>query len=244
MNSFIRLEHISKTYKLGETAFHALRNISVSFESGTFCFVTGRSGSGKTTLLNLIGTLDKPTKGKIFLEGKDISILPDKSLSELRRRRIGFVFQDFNLLNEYSVWDNVCLSFYLDGAKPDRTYLEELLNTFGLWERRDSYPAQLSGGQQQRVAIARAMANHPAILLADEPTGNLDHRSGSEVMQMLRLSRERFQQTILLVTHDVEYIGLADRRIHIEDGRIVDDTQNAESASHFDFDSGAMPYKE
>ena len=238
MNSFIRLEHISKTYKLGETAFHALRNISVSFESGTFCFVTGRSGSGKTTLLNLIGTLDKPTKGKIFLEGKDISILPDKSLSELRRRRIGFVFQAFNLLNEYSVWDNVCLSFYLDGAKPDRTYLEELLNTFGLWERRDSYPAQLSGGQQQRVAIARAMANHPAILLADEPTGNLDHRSGSEVMQMLRLSRERFQQTILLVTHDVEYIGLADRRIHIEDGRIVDDTQNAESASHFDFDSG------
>lgn len=207
MNSFIRLEHISKTYKLGETAFHALRNISVSFESGTFCFVTGRSGSGKTTLLNLIGTLDKPTKGKIFLEGKDISILPDKSLSELRRRRIGFVFQAFNLLNEYSVWDNVCLSFYLDGAKPDRTYLEELLNTFGLWERRDSYPAQLSGGQQQRVAIARAMANHPAILLADEPTGNLDHRSGSEVMQMLRLSRERFQQTILLVTHDVEYIG-------------------------------------
>ena len=138
MNSFIRLEHISKTYKLGETAFHALRNISVSFESGTFCFVTGRSGSGKTTLLNLIGTLDKPTKGKIFLEGKDISILPDKSLSELRRRRIGFVFQAFNLLNEYSVWDNVCLSFYLDGAKPDRTYLEELLNTFGLWERRDS----------------------------------------------------------------------------------------------------------
>ena len=244
MNSFIRLEHISKTYKLGETAFHALRNISVSFESGTFCFVTGRSGSGKTTLLNLIGTLDKPTKGKIFLEGKDISILPDKSLSELRRRRIGFVFQAFNLLNEYSVWDNVCLSFYLDGAKPDRTYLEELLNTFGLWERRDSYPAQLSGGQQLRVAIARAMANHPAILLADEPTGNLDHRSGSEVMQMLRLSRERFQQTILLVTHDVEYIGLADRRIHIEDGRIVDDTQNAESASHFDFDSGAMPYKE
>ena len=244
MNSFIRLEHISKTYKLGETAFHAHRNISVSFESGTFCFVTGRSGSGKTTLLNLIGTLDKPTKGKIFLEGKDISILPDKSLSELRRRRIGFVFQAFNLLNEYSVWDNVCLSFYLDGAKPDRTYLEELLNTFGRWERRDSYPAQLSGGQQQRVAIARAMANHPAILLADEPTGNLDHRSGSEVMQMLRLSRERFQQTILLVTHDVEYIGLADRRIHIEDGRIVDDTQNAESASHFDFDSGAMPYKE
>ena len=244
MNSFIRLEHISKTYKLGETAFHALRNISVSFESGTFCFVTGLSGSGKTTLLNLIGTLDKPTKGKIFLEGKDISILPDKSLSELRRRRIGFVFQAFNLLNEYSVWDNVCLSFYLDGAKPDRTYLEELLNTFGLWERRDSYPAQLSGGQQQRVALARAMANHPAILLADEPTGNLDHRSGSEVMQMLRLSRERFQQTILLVTHDVEYIGLADRRIHIEDGRIVDDTQNAESASHFDFDSGAMPYKE
>lgn len=238
MNSFIRLEHISKTYKLGETAFHALRNISVSFESGTFCFVTGRSGSGKTTLLNLIGTLDKPTKGKIFLEGKDISILPDKSLSELRRRRIGFVFQAFNLLNEYSVWDNVCLSFYLDGAKPDRTYLEELLNTFGLWERRDSYPAQLSGGQQQRVAIARAMANHPAILLADEPTGNLDHRSGSEVMQMLRLSRERFQQTILLVTHDVEYIDLADRRIHIEDGRIVDDTQNAESASHFDSDSG------
>lgn len=238
MNSFIRLEHISKTYKLGETAFHALRNISVSFESGTFCFVTGRSGSGKTTLLNLIGTLDKPTEGKIFLEGKDISILPDKSLSELRRRRIGFVFQAFNLLNEYSVWDNVCLSFYLDGAKPDRTYLEELLNTFGLWERRDSYPAQLSGGQQQRVAIARAMANHPAILLADEPTGNLDHRSGSEVMQMLRLSRERFQQTILLVTHDVEYIGLADRRIHIEDGRIVDDTQNAESASPFDSDSG------
>ena len=158
MNSFIRLEHISKTYKLGETAFHALRNISVSFESGTFCFVTGRSGSGKTTLLNLIGTLDKPTKGKIFLEGKDISILPDKSLSELRRRRIGFVFQAFNLLNEYSVWDNVCLSFYLDGAKPDRTYLEELLNTFGLWERRDSYPAQLSGGQQQRVALARAKA--------------------------------------------------------------------------------------
>ena len=238
MNSFIRLEHISKTYKLGETAFHALRNISVSFESGTFCFVTGRSGSGKTTLLNLIGTLDKPTEGKIFLEGKDISILPDKSLSELRRRRIGFVFQAFNLLNEYSVWDNVCLSFYLDGAKPDRTYLEELLNTFGLWERRDSYPAQLSGGQQQRVAIARAMANHPALLLADEPTGNLDHRSGSEVMQMLRLSRERFQQTILLVTHDVEYIGLADRRIHIEDDRIVDDTQNAESASHFDSDSG------
>ena len=162
MNSFIRLEHISKTYKLGETAFHALRNISVSFESGTFCFVTGRSGSGKTTLLNLIGTLDKPTEGKIFLEGKDISILPDKSLSELRRRRIGFVFQAFNLLNEYSVWDNVCLSFYLDGAKPDRTYLEELLNTFGLWERRDSYPAQLSGGQQQRVAIARAKADHPA----------------------------------------------------------------------------------
>lgn len=228
MNSLIRLENVSKTYQLGETAFHALRNISIIFEAGTFCFVTGRSGSGKTTLLNLIGALDRPTEGKVFIEGKDVSKFSDKSLSELRRRRIGFVFQAFNLLNEYSVWDNVCLSFYLDGAKPDREYLEELLHTFGLWERRDSYPAQLSGGQQQRVAIARAMANHPAILLADEPTGNLDHQSGSEVMQMLRLSRERFRQTILLVTHDVEYIGLADRRIHIEDGRIAGDTKDSE----------------
>ena len=218
MNSFIRLEHISKTYKLGETAFHALRNISVSFESGTFCFVTGRSGSGKTTLLNLIGTLDKPTKGKIFLEGKDISILPDKSLSELRRRRIGFVFQAFNLLNEYSVWDNVCLSFYLDGAKPDRTYLEELLNTFGLWERRDSYPAQLSGGQQQRVAIARAVLLKPGIILADEPTASLDEANAGQVSLLLSGYARTLGSTLLVVSHDDAVLADMDRVLDLNRG--------------------------
>ena len=206
----------------------------------------GPSGSGKTTLLNCVATIDTVTSGHILVDGRDITGLRSRALAKFRRDDLGFIFQDSNLLDTLTGFENIALALTVKGESTAsiKPRVQAIARTLGVDEVLGKYPYQMSGGQKQRIAAARAMVADPKLVLADEPTGNLDHRSGSEVMQMLRLSRERFQQTILLVTHDVEYIGLADRRIHIEDGRIVDDTQNAESASHFDFDSGAMPYKE
>lgn len=222
MEPVIRLENIEKIYPNGDAELVALQDVSLEIEKGAFVAIVGRSGSGKTTLLNLIGTLDRPTAGKIYLEGRDISGLSDKELSVIRRQRVGFVFQTFNLLDEYTLWDNVCLPFYLDGAQPNAEFAEELLRIFDLWDRRDSHPSRLSGGQRQRVAIARAMVTRPAILLADEPTGNLDHKTGQEVMRMLKLAKEQYGQTVILVTHDMECAAQADYQVRIEDGRIAE----------------------
>lgn len=224
MSTVIELKDVSKTYPDGERRLAALNHVSLSISAGTFTSVTGRSGSGKTTLLNLIGALDRPTAGKIYFEGEDLSALPDKELSRLRRKRIGFIFQAYNLLEEYNVWDNICLPLYLDNAKPDTAYVEELLHTFGLWERRGASPSCLSGGQQQRVAVARALVTRPAVILADEPTGNLDYKTGLEVMGALKLSKERFKQTVILVTHDMENAAMAQRMLTLEDGKIAGDT--------------------
>lgn len=192
MKPVIEFQDVTKCYKNGESELMAVDHASFVISEGEFVAVTGKSGSGKSTMLNLMGALDTPTSGTVLLEGEPLNSLSDKKLSELRRRRIGFVFQKYQLLEEYSVWDNICLPFSIDHRKPDKEYVESLLNAFGIADKRDVHPNQLSGGQQQRVAIARAIAHRPAILLADEPTGNLDSETGLEVMRLLKLSQEQY----------------------------------------------------
>lgn len=222
MKPVIEFQDVVKCYKNGESELVAVDHVSFVIEEGEFVAVTGKSGSGKSTMLNLMGALDTPTSGTVLLEGEPLNSLSDKKLSELCRRRIGFVFQKYQLLEEYSVWDNICLPFSIDHRKPDKEYVESLLNAFGIADKRDAHPNQLSGGQQQRVAIARAIAHRPAILLADEPTGNLDSETGLDVMRLLKLSQEQYGQTIVLITHDADIAEWADRRIHITDGKITD----------------------
>ena len=220
MKPVIEFQDVTKCYKNGESELVAVDHASFVINEGEFVAVTGKSGSGKSTMLNLMGALDTPTSGTVLLEGEPLNAMSDKKLSEMRRRRIGFVFQKYQLLEEYSVWDNICLPFSIDHRKPDKEYIESLLEAFGIAEKRDMHPNQLSGGQQQRVAIARAIAHRPAILLADEPTGNLDSETGLEVMRLLKLSQEKYGQTIVLITHDPDIAEWADRRIHIVDGKI------------------------
>lgn len=220
--SILEATNISKVY--GQwTFFTALQKTSINFEEGTFTAIVGRSGSGKSTLLHILGGLDDPTSGTVLLEGKDIYSLSDKHNAKLRRKRVGFVFQFYNLISELTVYENIVLPIHLDGKKEDKAYIEELMDILGLTSKKNDLPQTLSGGQQQRVAIARALANKPAILLADEPTGNLDKKSGDEVMELLRLTRHHFNQTIILVTHDQALARMADRIITIEDGKIVSD---------------------
>ncbi len=195
--------------------------IDLTVEQGEFLAVVGTSGSGKSTLLHMLGGLDRPTSGKVYVDGKDISGLKDDALCIFRRRKIGFVFQSFNLVPVLNVYENIVFPVELDGNEIDRNYVERVISVLGLKDKLDSLPSQLSGGQQQRVAIARALASKPAILLADEPTGNLDSKTSQDVLGLLKVTGEKFGQTIVMITHNEEIAQLADRIIRIEDGRIV-----------------------
>lgn len=219
----LEVKDICKTYGNGETAVQALKHVSFSVPKGEFVAVVGESGSGKSTLLNTLGALDTPTSGKVYIDGKDIFAMKEKQLTVFRRRNIGFIFQAFNLIPELTVEQNMMFPVLLDYQKPNKKYLEELLTVLNLKERRNHLPNQLSGGQQQRVAIGRALMNAPAVVLADEPTGNLDTRNSCEIMQLLRDSNREFGQTMIVITHDEEIALAADRIIAVEDGRIVRD---------------------
>lgn len=212
---------LKKQYGTGETAVHALAGVNLSVENGEFVAVVGTSGSGKSTLLHMLGGLDRATSGKVYVDGKDIFALKDEELTIFRRRKIGFVFQSFNLVPVLSVYENIVLPLQLDGKTVDNAFIGEIAEALGLKEKLNVLPNQLSGGQQQRVAIARALAAKPAILLADEPTGNLDSYTSQDVMGLLKTTSTKFSQTIVMITHNEEIAQLADRIIRIEDGRIV-----------------------
>ena len=212
---------LKKQYGTGETAVHALAGVNLSVENGEFVAVVGTSGSGKSTLLHMLGGLDRATSGKVYVDGKDIFALKDEELTIFRRRKIEFVFQAFNLVPVLSVYENIVLPLQLDGKTVDNAFIGEIAEALGLKEKLNVLPNQLSGGQQQRVAIARALAAKPAILLADEPTGNLDSRTSQDVMGLLKTTSTKFAQTIVMITHNEEIAQLADRIIRIEDGRIV-----------------------
>ena len=212
---------LKKTYGKGDTAVNALNGINLKIENGEFTAIVGSSGSGKSTLLHMLGGLDRPTAGKVFVDGKDIFSLGDEELTVFRRRKTGFVFQSYNLVPVLSVYENIVLPIQLDGGRIDRKYMDEVIDTLGLGSKLNSFPNQLSGGQQQRVAIARALGAKPAIILADEPTGNLDSRTSQDVLGLLKISGERFSQTIVMITHNEEIAQTADRIIRIEDGRVV-----------------------
>ncbi len=220
MKNILKLDHLVKEYGQKENKVVALKSINLEVDKGEFVAIVGTSGSGKSTLLNLIGGLDTPTKGQIFVRDEEISLLKNRELTKYRRDSIGFVFQNYSLMPVLSVYDNVALPLSLSGKKVDHGYIKELLTELGIWDKRRKYPSELSGGQMQRVAIARALVNKPAILLADEPTGNLDSNTTSEVMDMLRESNRKFNQTILMVTHNDALAKVCDRVIRIEDGQI------------------------
>ena len=217
------IQHVDKVYGSRDIPVRALSDVSFSAEQGEFAAIVGASGSGKSTLLNLIGGLDIPTKGKVIIRDHDIAELKRKELTIFRRRNIGFVFQNYSLMPVLNVYDNVALPATFDKGKyMDHAYIEDLLKELGLWEKRKSYPNELSGGQQQRAALARALGNKPAIILADEPTGNLDSRTAIEVMGLLKSSSKKYNQTILMVTHNEALAQTCDRLIRIEDGRLYD----------------------
>lgn len=220
MGKVIELKKLSKTYQTPGEEIHALRELDLTIEEGSFLAVMGRSGCGKTTLLNILGTLLPPTSGSYQLRGREVNGLSQKEIAALRRTEIGFVFQQYRLLRAYSVWENICMPFVLNHDKPDRAYLEDLAASCGIYEKLDKYPDQLSGGEQQRVAIVRAMAPKPAILLADEPTGNLDYQTGQNVMAVLASCRRQYHQTIVMATHDNECASYADQILVMSDGRI------------------------
>ena len=217
----LRTEKLIKTYGQGEAQVQALKGVDLSVNKGEFLSIVGTSGSGKSTLLHMLGGLDRPTSGKVIIDGKDIFSLKDEELTIFRRRKIGFVFQAFNLVPVMSVYENIVLPIELDGDKVDQTFVDEIIETLGLTSKKKAYPSQLSGGQQQRVAIARALAAAPAIILADEPTGNLDSKTTQDVMSLLKVTSQKFAQTIVMITHNEEIAQLADRTIRIEDGLIV-----------------------
>ncbi|HIX58369.1 MAG TPA: ABC transporter ATP-binding protein [Candidatus Blautia gallistercoris] len=216
----LRTENLKKYYGQGENQVHALDGVNLTVDRGEFLAVVGTSGSGKSTLLHMLGGLDRPTAGKVWVDDKDIFSLKDDALCIFRRRKIGFVFQSYNLVPVLNVYENIVLPIQLDGNPVDEAYIKEILKVLGLTERQNSLPGQLSGGQQQRVAIARALATKPAIVLADEPTGNLDSRTSQDVMGLLKVTSERFGQTVVMITHNEEIAQLSDRILRIEDGRI------------------------
>lgn len=218
----LEVQGLCKTYGSGEAAVHALRDVSFSVPKGEFVAVVGESGSGKSTLLNMIGAMDMPSAGKVFIDGKDIFAMKERSLTIFRRRNIGFIFQNFNLIPELTVEQNIIFPVLLDYQKPDRAYLEELLTVLGLEKRRHHLPSQLSGGQQQRVAIGRALITRPALILADEPTGNLDTQNTSEVIALLKEASRKYEQTILLITHSRSIAQTADRILQVSDGVLTD----------------------
>lgn len=212
---------LRKIYGSGDTEVRALDGVNLSVEDGEFVAIVGTSGSGKSTLLHMLGGLDRPTSGSVTVDGKDIFSLKDEALTIFRRRKIGFVFQSYNLVPVLNVYENIVLPIQLDGRKVDEKFIGQIVKTLGLDGRLDALPNQLSGGQQQRVAIARALAAAPAIILADEPTGNLDSKTSQDVLGLLKVTSQKFSQTIVMITHNEEIAQLADRIIRIEDGRIV-----------------------
>ncbi len=219
--AILRTENLRKYYGSEDTCVKALDGVDLTVEEGEFVAVVGTSGSGKSTLLHMIGGLDRPTGGTVTVAGKDIFSLKDDALTVFRRRKIGFVFQSYNLIPVLNVRENILLPIELDGGKADPEYIDRITGTLGLAEKMDRLPGQLSGGQQQRVAIARALASKPAIILADEPTGNLDSKTSADVLGLLKVTSEKFRQTMVMITHNEEIAQLADRIIRIEDGRIA-----------------------
>ena len=222
----LKVENLNKTYGKGENQVKAVDNISFSVEKGEFVAIIGASGSGKSTLLHLIGGVDRPTSGKVFIDGKDIYTLNDDNLAIFRRRQIGLIYQFYNLIPVLNVTENITLPTKLDGREPNEQRLNDLLKTLGLEKRKYNLPNQLSGGQQQRVSIGRAMMNEPALMLADEPTGNLDSKASEEIISLLRLSNKKYNQTVIVITHDEKIALEADRVITIDDGKIIKDERN------------------
>ena len=219
--SILETRNLRKIYGSGDTEVRALDGVNLSVDSGEFVAIVGTSGSGKSTLLHMLGGLDRPTSGSVIVDGKDIFSLKDEALTIFRRRKIGFVFQSYNLVPMLNARENIVLPIQLDGRQVDEDFLDKIVNTLGLEKKLGSLPSQLSGGQQQRVAIARALAAAPAIILADEPTGNLDSRTSQDVLSLLKVTSQKFAQTIVMITHNEEIAQTADRIIRIEDGRIV-----------------------
>ena len=219
--TILEAHDLKKYYGTGDTQVKALDGVDLSIEQGEFVAIVGTSGSGKSTLLHMLGGLDRPTSGTVTVDGRDIFALKDEALTIFRRRKIGFVFQSYNLVPVLSVWENIVLPVELDGAKVDESYIQEVIDTLGLEKKLTSLPNQLSGGQQQRVAIARALATKPAILLADEPTGNLDSKTSQDVLSLMKVTGQKFAQTMVMITHNEEIAQMADRIVRIEDGRIV-----------------------
>ena len=219
--TILETNDLKKYYGSGDTQVKALDGVDLNIEQGEFVAIVGTSGSGKSTLLHMLGGLDRPTSGTVTVDGKDIFALKDEALTIFRRRKIGFVFQSYNLVPVLSVWENIVLPVELDGKNVDQAYVEEVIATLGLEKKLQNLPGQLSGGQQQRVAIARALATKPAILLADEPTGNLDSRTSQDVLSLMKVTGQKFAQTMVMITHNEEIAQMADRIVRIEDGRIV-----------------------
>lgn len=222
----LKVENLTKTYGKGETKVNALDNISFSVEKGEFVAIVGSSGSGKSTLLHLLGGVDRPTSGKVYIDNKDIYALNDDNLAIFRRRQIGIIYQFYNLIPILNVKENILLPCNLDGKDVSKDRLEEVLEVLNLKERENHLPNELSGGQQQRVSIGRAIINNPAIVLADEPTGNLDSKASEEIVTLLKMSNKKYKQTVIMITHDLEIASRADRVITIDDGKIIKDEKN------------------
>lgn len=220
--NLLEVKSLSKTYGSGNTTVHALKDVSFSVPKGEFVAIVGESGSGKSTLLNMIGALDTPTRGKVYIDGKDILSMNDNAMTVFRRRNIGFIFQAFNLIPELTVEQNIIFPILLDYQKPDKAYLDKLLTILNLKERRNHLPSQLSGGQQQRVAIGRALFSRPSLILADEPTGNLDSQNTQEVITLLKETSRKFEQTIIMITHSRSVAQTADRIFQVSDGVLTD----------------------
>ena len=220
-NIILQARNLKKYYGKGETQVHALDGVNLEIEAGKFVAIIGTSGSGKSTLLNMLGGLDTPTSGTVMIGNAELSGLKEEQLTVFRRRRIGFIFQNYNLIPTLNVWENIVFPIAMDGQKPDKKFVEEIVGLLGLEQKIHSLPNNLSGGQQQRVAIARALASKPDIILADEPTGNLDSRTSDNVIHLLQMTSQKFQQTIIMITHNPEIAQLTDQTIRIEDGRIV-----------------------
>ena len=219
--TILETRDLKKYYGSGDTQVKALDGVDLAIQQGEFVAIVGTSGSGKSTLLHMLGGLDRPTSGTVTVDGRDIFALKDEALTIFRRRKVGFVFQSYNLVPVLSVWENIVLPIQLDGAKVDEAYVQEVIATLGLEKKLQNLPSQLSGGQQQRVAIARALATKPAIVLADEPTGNLDSRTSQDVLGLMKVTGQKFAQTMVMITHNEEIAQMADRIVRIEDGRIV-----------------------
>ena len=219
--TILETRNLKKVYGTGDTAVHALRGVSLTVEKGEFVAIVGTSGSGKSTLLHMLGGLDRPTKGEVLVDGKSIFSFRDEELTIFRRRKIGFIFQSYNLVPVLNVYDNIVLPIQLDGNEPNKQYIDMVVSALGMENKLDRLPNNLSGGQQQRVAIARALITKPAIILADEPTGNLDSKTSADVLGLLKVTSRKLGQTIVMITHNEEIAQLADRMIHIEDGNIT-----------------------